>query len=151
MLCRVALVRTDVSEEHSASIIRATVISELGTLAVTIIRRTLRINTSSWWWRLSFPPKHRFLQEPHGVTFQKTAFFIVPTVRWTGDRSLEFITLGLSFRKRSPDVSCTTMHGTFFRRFFRVFCGTQDPSVIPSTLLPWSSACWLFLFHKLKI
>jgi hypothetical protein len=40
MLRRVALVRTDVSEEHSASIIRVTRIGELGTtLAVTSNRR----------------------------------------------------------------------------------------------------------------
>jgi hypothetical protein len=43
MLRRVALVRTDVSEDFSAY----------------------------------FPPKRRLLQEPHGVTFQKTPFFIV--------------------------------------------------------------------------
>jgi hypothetical protein len=44
-LC-VVLVRTDVSEERSASIIRVTRISELGTtLAVTSNRRTLRRNT----------------------------------------------------------------------------------------------------------
>jgi hypothetical protein len=43
MLRRVALVRTDVSEERSAYIIRVTRICELGTtLAVTINRRTLR-------------------------------------------------------------------------------------------------------------
>jgi demethoxyubiquinone hydroxylase (CLK1/Coq7/Cat5 family) len=35
MLRRVALVRTDVSEELSASVIRVTRIGELGTLAVT--------------------------------------------------------------------------------------------------------------------
>jgi hypothetical protein len=35
MLRRVALVRTDVAEELSASFIRVTRISELGTLAVT--------------------------------------------------------------------------------------------------------------------
>jgi hypothetical protein len=35
MLCRVALVRTDVSEELNTSIIRVTKIDELGTLAVT--------------------------------------------------------------------------------------------------------------------
>jgi hypothetical protein len=41
MLRRVALVRTDVSEEHSASFIRATRIGELGTaLAATSNRRT---------------------------------------------------------------------------------------------------------------
>jgi hypothetical protein len=48
MLCRVALVRTDVSEELSASFITVTRIGELGTtLAVTSNRRTLRRNTKS--------------------------------------------------------------------------------------------------------
>jgi hypothetical protein len=47
MLRRVALVRTDVSEELSASIIRVTRIVELGTmLTVTSPRRALRRN--SW-------------------------------------------------------------------------------------------------------
>jgi hypothetical protein len=46
MLRRVALVRTNVSEELSASIIRVTRIGELGTtLAVTCNRRMLRRNT----------------------------------------------------------------------------------------------------------
>jgi hypothetical protein len=46
MLHRVALVRTDVSEELTASFIRVTRIGELGTtLAVTSNRRTLRRNT----------------------------------------------------------------------------------------------------------
>jgi hypothetical protein len=45
MLRRVALVRTDVSEELSASFSRVTRIGELGsTLAVTSNRRTLRRN-----------------------------------------------------------------------------------------------------------
>jgi hypothetical protein len=59
MLRRVALVRTDVSEELSASIIRVTGIGELGTtLAVTSNSRTL-----------------------HGVTSQKTPFFIATSVK----------------------------------------------------------------------
>jgi hypothetical protein len=46
MLRRVALVRTDVSEELSVSFIRVTKIGELGTtLAVTSTRCTLRRNT----------------------------------------------------------------------------------------------------------
>jgi hypothetical protein len=46
VLCRVALVRTNVSEELSASIVRLTRIGELGTtLAVTSNRRTLRRHT----------------------------------------------------------------------------------------------------------
>jgi hypothetical protein len=68
-LLRVALVRTDVSEEHGASIIRVTRIGELGTtLPVTSNRSTLRRNS-------------RFLKEPHGVTSPKTAFFIVTAVK----------------------------------------------------------------------
>jgi hypothetical protein len=42
----VAVARTDVSEELSVSFIRVTRICELGTLAVTSNRRTLRRNTS---------------------------------------------------------------------------------------------------------
>jgi hypothetical protein len=67
----VALVRTDVSEELSASFIRVTRIGELGTtLAVTSNRRTLLRYAKC-------PPKRRFLQAPHGVTSQKTPFFNV--------------------------------------------------------------------------
>jgi hypothetical protein len=79
-LRRVSLVRTDVSEEPSASFIRVTRIGELGTMLVTasvvpcslilvtLMKETLR------------SPKRRFLQEPHGVTFQKTPFFMVTAV-----------------------------------------------------------------------
>jgi hypothetical protein len=49
MLRRVALVRTDVSDELSASFIRVTRIGELGTLAVTSNRHTLRRNTCVFW------------------------------------------------------------------------------------------------------
>jgi hypothetical protein len=49
VLRRVALVRTDVSEELSASFIKVTRIGELGiTLAVTSNRRTLRRNTKRY-------------------------------------------------------------------------------------------------------
>jgi hypothetical protein len=86
-----ARVRTDVSEERIASIIMVTKIGVVGTLAITSYRSTPRRNTSRlvrllvivnfeewcllgcyavwllfWLW---------FLQEPHGVTTQKTTFF----------------------------------------------------------------------------
>jgi hypothetical protein len=62
-----ALVRTDVSEELSASFIKVKRIGELGTtLAVTSNRRKLRRN---------FRSLRRFLQEQRGVTSQKTPFF----------------------------------------------------------------------------
>jgi hypothetical protein len=76
MLRRVALVGSDVSEVLSTSIIRVTRIGELGTmLAVTSNQRMLRKNTKN------VLPKRRLLQEPHGVTSQKTPFFIVTTVK----------------------------------------------------------------------
>jgi hypothetical protein len=101
LLRRVALVRTDVSKERIASIIRVTKIGALGTTqAATSNRRTLRRNTKS----LGISSKRTrllvaacvvpsapifvtlmkeapgssetwFLQEPHGVTTQKTPFF----------------------------------------------------------------------------
>jgi hypothetical protein len=68
LLRRVALVRTDVSEEPGSSFIMVTKIGELGTTqAATSNLRTLRRNIF---------PKRRFLQEPHGVTTQKTPFLI---------------------------------------------------------------------------
>jgi hypothetical protein len=81
MLRRVALVRTDVSEEPCAFIIRATRIGELGiTLAVTSIRRTLRRNTyddggARFFRNVSSYKSHTAL------TSQKTVFFIVTAVR----------------------------------------------------------------------
>jgi hypothetical protein len=61
LLRRLALVRTDVSEERSASFIRVTRIGELGTTQAATSNQAIR----------------RFLQEPHGITWQKTPFFIV--------------------------------------------------------------------------
>jgi hypothetical protein len=57
----VTLVRTEVSEKSIASIIRVERISELGILVV--------------------PLKFGTLQEPYGVTSQKTAFFILAAVK----------------------------------------------------------------------
>jgi hypothetical protein len=106
---RVALVRTDVSEEPSASFIRATRIGELGTtLAVTSNRprceeipstntlvflrsvRQLLVTASD----VPSSPilvtlmkealgssETRFLQEPQGVTSQKTPFFIITVAK----------------------------------------------------------------------
>jgi hypothetical protein len=80
VLRRVALIRTDVTEERSSSVIRVTRIGELGTLAVTSNRRTLRY----------VPPKRRFLQEPHVITSQKTPFFIVTALK-TSDLTLCYV------------------------------------------------------------
>jgi hypothetical protein len=88
MLRSVALVRRELSEELSASINRMTRIGELGTTqAATSNRRTLRINlvfvrsarrlvVAACVVRRQVPPKRQFLQEPHGITSQKTPFFM---------------------------------------------------------------------------
>jgi hypothetical protein len=75
MLDRVAIVRTDVSEESIASIIRVTRIGELGTYLANLATKARCEETI-----VCFPLKRRFLQAPHGITFQKTAFFIVTAV-----------------------------------------------------------------------
>jgi hypothetical protein len=73
MLRRMALVRTDISEEPGASFIRVTRIGELG---ATHAATSNRVRCEE------IPiPKRRFLQEPHGVTSQKTPFFIVTAVK----------------------------------------------------------------------
>jgi hypothetical protein len=109
MLCRVALVRTDVLEELSASFIRVTTIGKLGTtLAVRSNRRTQRRNISAvavvflrsvhrLLVTASVVPsslilvtlmkealtssERQFLHEQHSVTLQKTSFFILTTMK----------------------------------------------------------------------
>jgi hypothetical protein len=94
MLRRVALVRTDVSEELSASFIRVTRIGELGTtLAVTsnrylvFLRSVRRLLVTASVVRSSpilvtlmkealSSSETSVLTEPHGVTSQKTPFFV---------------------------------------------------------------------------
>jgi hypothetical protein len=74
MLRRVALVRTYVSEELSASIIRVTRIGEVGTtLAITSIRLALLVILMM---EALLSSETSVLQEPHSVTSQKTSFFI---------------------------------------------------------------------------
>jgi hypothetical protein len=81
MLSRVALVRTDVSEEFRTSIIGVTRISEERLLLVTVndvpsspIIVTLMVEVLS------------SSETPHGVTSQKTPFFIGTTLAVTSNR-----------------------------------------------------------------
>jgi hypothetical protein len=72
MLRRVALVGTDVTEELSASFIRVTRIGELGTtLAVTSVVPSSLILVTLMKEVLS-SSETSVIQEPHGVTSQKT-------------------------------------------------------------------------------
>jgi hypothetical protein len=90
MVCRVALVGTDVSEELSASFIKVTRICELGAmLAVTSVVPSSPILVTLMK-EAQVPPKRRFLQEPHGVTSQKTPFFIIFSLCNFGLNSIAF-------------------------------------------------------------
>jgi hypothetical protein len=79
------LVGIDVSEEFIASIIRVKRINELGTLIVTSILQLLSTANDvpsslilfTFMMEAIVPPKHRFLQDPQGVIYKMTAFFIV--------------------------------------------------------------------------
>jgi hypothetical protein len=64
----VALVRTDASEERMAATLQN---CELGGSTVFPPLR----------WKRYVPPIRRFLQEPHGVTSQKTTLFTVTAVK----------------------------------------------------------------------
>jgi hypothetical protein len=64
VLRRVALIRTDVSEELSASIISVTRIGEVRKLAVTRHRRTLRRNTKFLYLRRQRSSTYRFCPLP---------------------------------------------------------------------------------------
>jgi hypothetical protein len=103
MLCCVALVRTDVSEELSVSFIRVTRIGELGTklqLALFLVHPFL----SPWWRRRWVPPKRRFLQEPNDITSKKTPFFIVTTVKTSNITTTGLLLL---FQENSLETSWT--------------------------------------------
>jgi hypothetical protein len=87
MLRRVALVRTNVSEERSSPFIRVTRFGEVGsTLAVRRLLVTASVVPSSQilvtlMKEALISSETRFLPEPHGITYQKTPFFIVAAVK----------------------------------------------------------------------
>jgi hypothetical protein len=81
MLRYVAHVRTDISEERITSIFRVTRID--GLVFHRSVRRLLAatnavpISPILVTLMMQAIPKRRFLQGPHGITSQKTTFFIV--------------------------------------------------------------------------
>jgi hypothetical protein len=75
----VVLVINEVSEERIAPINRVTRIGELGTLALTnnACCEEILINRP----RCVVPQKGRLIEDPHGLSSQKLAFFIVTAVK----------------------------------------------------------------------
>jgi hypothetical protein len=110
MLCHMVLVRTDVSEEPGASFIRVTRIGELGTTQAA---------TSNWC------TLQRFLQEPHGVTSQKTAFFCIPLIAHSKiSLNSDFITYTKTEKIQSFIISALNFRE--LRVFSTVFKCIQD-------------------------
>jgi hypothetical protein len=80
ILHRVALVRTDVSEELSASFIRIFLLNVRRLQVTVIVVPSSPILVTLMMEKLS-PPKRRSLQESHDVTTPKTQLFIVIVVK----------------------------------------------------------------------
>jgi hypothetical protein len=76
----VAVVRSNVSEERIASIIRPVVLGSVLQLLVTanVLPSSLIVFTLMM--EVICPPKRLLLQQLHGVTSQKTLFLIVTAV-----------------------------------------------------------------------
>jgi hypothetical protein len=83
---------------------------------------------STWWWRRYVPKKRRFLQEPHGVTSQKTPFFIATAVKtsnltyWTF-----FMQRSIIIYFNSPFDNVIFLHPvarSIIQSFSSVSCGT---------------------------
>jgi hypothetical protein len=98
MLRQMALATTDVSEKRIVFITSMTRIGELGTMSPVISNNTIVILRSvllllvtvnvpstailvTLMMDATYFPKRWFLQDPHGVTSQNTAFFIVIAVK----------------------------------------------------------------------
>jgi hypothetical protein len=128
MLRRVVLVRTAVSEDRIPSII-VTRIGGLGTaLAVTSNRSQLllilflaRRFLSPSLWRRYVSPKRRFLQESHGVTYQKTAFFKDSRVNITSKE-------GVAIHRSAYGWPVSAVSGYLL---FKDFCETMAEEPVP--------------------
>jgi hypothetical protein len=81
MLRRVAVIRIDVLEECVTSVIR--IPSQCYSVVVTANDFPSLTIPVTLMMGLYVSPKRRFLQEPHCVTSQKTAFFILTAVKTT--------------------------------------------------------------------
>jgi hypothetical protein len=63
--------------------------------------------------RTDIPPKHWFLQEPHGITSQKTAFFIVTTMKTPNLTKVTGLEVGKIYEHKAKRVQ-QELHVTGF-------------------------------------
>jgi hypothetical protein len=139
---RVDLVWTDVSEERIASIIRiknSRARNQREQVAADSPRIFLPLR-----WRRYVPPKRRFTQDLHGITSQKTAFFlpVLLAVAWSPDDWRNFDQAMYS-RKGWADVRQTSSEGNWKYALWIEW--------IPSRIKVISSDIVQYLLDELKL
>jgi hypothetical protein len=127
--------RTNVSEEHIASIIRATRIGQL-LLKLFLAGQFL----SPWWWRRYGPPKRWFLQGPDGVTYQKTLFTssqFLSVWNHSSYRTREFPSPQLNPCGCSPLVTSSKMR-------VRMYCPYEETWPLSRVRIVQTASNWIF-------
>jgi hypothetical protein len=67
----------------------------------------------------------------HAFVLEKQTVKVNFINRWLGDWSLEFIALGLSFRKVGPGIFCTTKHRRILRALSPSFWRNEKSPCYP--------------------
>jgi hypothetical protein len=102
---------------------------------------------SPWWRRRQVPPKRRFLQEPHGVTTQKTPFFVRGILYTTARLCISAAGYNSSHLPQEPSYKILTTANTepvelavkqfillaVFSRFPSIHSGEYLLSVMPAS------------------
>jgi hypothetical protein len=87
---------------------------------------------SPWWRRRQVPPKRRFLQEPHGVTTQKTPFYL--SVLLAHHDTLETVTFILISESRPLQISLILAN--FMKRNHKSISTSKSPDFSMWTISP---------------
>jgi hypothetical protein len=99
---------------------------------------------SLWWWRRYVPPKRRFLQEPHGVTSQKTAFF---TLRLAPKTVVLFKCKRYSFRDNKTEAGDRARITSMTHAYFAP--GSSSIRFVFIHFRHWCTVCYR-LYIKLR-
>jgi hypothetical protein len=94
---------------------------------------------SPWWSRRQVPPKRRLLQEPHGVTIQKTPFFIVTAVKTSNlTKYIDFTLPHIARLLSLSSGSLVWRWEEIVSHCSQYMCNLMDPLLAPISLPPAS-------------